>query len=887
MQERDEGGGPDRRSDRTDPTHTGPPTIVVGLGSFGTRIARQLAEETATALRLPGEAIDPDALAEEVRAVGLELVTAELSGASSLQAALQRLPGRIAERARVLLDHARLIAHRDLPGRDGPTRLHVLVLGHLGEPGVREVLPSLLPRIGAELLARYEPLFRRHRRHEERSLLVLPLLCMPHAHSLADAERDAVLATLRALSDAVTGAPPEERATPQLYLLEDVAELSVLGAAEQKACVRNFATFLLHSLDALPDSRGLLYGRRPSEPLATFVCAVAELPRRALARYAECRVALELTGAILDTERIRLDDARLDALEVVELAKLDAPDTAASDVRALIDRYVPPFDPDPEPPWHASGESLREAYGPDAGDAASDAPQPPAEPPVGWSLERMREVESAWRLLQRRRFDDLVGRERRAVEEVRDELLTAIRTKVDHQLFDPPRPEAFREADVILEVLERDVAERLEDAVRARDEVEPPPAPSFDRFRAAHARFFDAARAKPDLGRMLLFGALFVAAFASFGPPLLRALPRVGTPPGWLLPWLTTRAPISATLIGLFLGLALLVPRFRRAHLRVRDQYRETWRALGETVRGLRGSVLDYYASRLRLARRVARVEALLAIADVVTRDRQRLALMDRALRHARSRFLDELRRLGVRRTEEGGVVRDDLSELLAGGPAAHRSALVEPLVGERGAEAIRRALPAEQRATRVADVLRTLVREHHWRRDWRREVPFADADALTDACRPHAAPIAEWDPFGAGGSADEAAEAIAAFVRRQARCLGVALRFSRHLDPTDITDVARGECVVPPEALEAVRRRLEAEGAAGRARIPLHRGRERDRAYYLMALADLHPAAVLPELPAAPARPPGTGGESAKAPPLEPELRFEIEKTGSEGEGP
>jgi len=871
MDERDAGGGRSRRPpERGDPLQ---PTIVVGIGSFGARIARRLAEETASALRLPGETIDPVRLADEVRDVGLELVTAELHGASARRV-LAEVPARVSERARVLLDHARLVAHRDVPGRDGPTRLHVLVLGHLAEPGVREALPELIPRIGAELLARYEPLFRRHRKHDERALLVLPLLCLPHAHSLDATERDAVLGALRSLSDGATGTPTEQRAVPQLYLLEDVAELSVLGDAEQEACVRNFATFLIRSLDSLPDARGLLYGRRPDEPLATFVCAVAELPRRALARYAECRVALELTSAILDAERIPLDDARLDALEEVELAKLDAPDTAAADVRTLIDRYVDPYEPDPEPPWHAPGEALRERYGPDTGDAASDAPQPPAEPPVGWSLERMREVESAWRLMQRRRFDDLVGRERRAVETVRDQLLDAIRAKVDHALFDPPRPEAFREADVILEVLERDVAERLEDAVRARDDVQPPPAPSFDGLRAAHASFLDAARAKPDKWRMIVFGALFVAAWTSFAPPLLRALTKVSTPPRWLLPWLTERAPYTATLLGLLLAVLILVPRYRRSFLEVRDTFRETWKALDQTVRGLRGSVLDYYASRLRLARSVARVEALLAIADAIARDRQRLALVDRALRHARSRFLDELRRLGVHRFEEGGAIREDLSELLAGGPTGHRSALVEPLVGEVGAEAIRRALPADQRATRMADVLRTLVRTHHWKREWRRDVPFADAEALIAACRPHASPIAEWDPFGVSGSADEAAEAIATFVRRQARCLGVALRFARHLDPTDITSIASGECVVPSEAYEAVRRRLEGD-SAGRARIPIHRGLERDRAYYVVALADLHPAAVLPELPPEPDIAP------------EPEvLRFEVEAMGPSDEG-
>ena len=75
---------------------------------------------------------------------------------------------------------------------------------------------------------------------------------------------------------------------------------------------------------------------------------------------------------------------------------------------------------------------------------------------------------------------------------------------------------------------------------------------------------------------------------------------------------------------------------------------------------------------------------------------------------------------------------------------------------------------------------------------------------------------------------------------------------------------VAGGEGVVPPEAYEAVRRRLDETPAAGRPRIPVHRGLERDRAYYVVALTDLHPAAVLPPIP-----------ESAEP----AELRFEVER--------
>ena len=863
------------------------PTIVVGLGAFGTRVARRLTEEAATELRPVGDELDlrssrpgaddrqnherptdPDLAqwAEELRLAGMELVTSEHARESSATVA-----AKVADRARALLDHTRLVSLRDRP-EAGPTRLHVLVLAHLGEAAVRESLGDVLAAISAELLVRYEPLFRSHRKHDERALLVLPLLCMPHPGEAL--QRDEVGSALRALTERISGMAPNRRAVAQLYVLEDVAELSVLGDAEQEACVRNFATLLMRSVNALPDPRALLYGNQPDEPIATFVCATAELPRRALVRYAEARVALDLIAAVLDAERIPLEEARLDAIEGVELARLQTPDTTEHDVRALLERYVENPEPDPEPTYFEPSEATRAHYGPDTGDAASDRAQPPADPPVGWALERMREVEHAWRLLQRRRFDDLVARERRSIEAVRDELLVSLRQKVDRILFDPPRPEAFREADVWLEVLERDVAERLEEAVRVRDEVAPPPAPSFDRLREAHAVLLDAARAKPDIGRMLAYGSAFVALFATLGPSLLQALRRVTSPPRWLLPWLGERSLWTATAVGILTALVLLLPRYRKARLTVRDRYRDTWHTLSTTLQGARGSVLDYFASRLRLARQVARVEAHLALADSIARDRKRLALIDRAVRHAQSRFADELRRLGVHRAAHRGPPSfvggrdDDLTELLAGGDL-HRSALVEPLVGAEGARAIAHALPVDQRQTRNIDVLRTLVRDRNWAHAWRREVLFADVRGLAAACRPHAAPIAQWDPFEASKSADDAADAIAAFIRRQARCLGVALRFAHHLDPTGVSEIVRGEAIVPAEAYEPVRQRLEAHGAAGRARIPIHRGLERDRAYYLVAAADLHVDAV-----DGASRPPGTKADPrAMVPPL-----FEVE---------
>src|SRR5690606_28058975 len=243
---------------------------------------------------------------------------------------------------------------------------------------------------------------------------------------------------------------PRERAVPQLFLIEDVAAFSVLGASELEQCVRNFLSLLLYSLSAVERVATLLYGDTPDEPLATFVCAVSELPREALEVYARDRVALEVVDAVLDRDKDELDLRELDALEEVELAAFDEPRDADRDVLELLERYAPPIDRDPEPAWWARGEDLRERYGPDPGDPSILAEQPAADPPVGWALARMREIESAWRLLQRRRFDDVIAGERERIAKDRDRTLSAISGRVDEALFADPSPEAFARASALV-----------------------------------------------------------------------------------------------------------------------------------------------------------------------------------------------------------------------------------------------------------------------------------------------------------------------------------------------------------------------------------------------------------------------------------------------------
>jgi hypothetical protein len=454
----------------------------------------------------------------------------------------------------------------------------------------------------------------------------------------------------------------------------------------------------------------------------------------------------------------------------------------------------------------------------------------------------MREIESTWRKLQRRRFDDAIAAERERIAQDRDALLSSIRRRVDEALWSDPSPDAFRRAGVLVSRMERAVSLRLEDAIRDRDAALPVAPPSFESFRDAHAGFLDEARRKPDLARMVLWGLLFVVACVLFAPMSLRALADALSvaPTDWQSPWLRDRAWLTALLAGTVGAGLFLSLRYRRAHLAVRDAFHAMYDALENTVTGLRDSVLEYFASRLRLAREVARVEALLAVRSAVLGDAERLTLLDRAARRARGRLLESLRSVGVERRGDG---RLDPGGLFGQGDEA----LVESLLPPESGELLEEILPPEVRDARVRDVLHALARDQRYRHRWREEVPFTSLDALRDAAWTHAEPAATWDPLEMPRSAEATANALAAFARRQARSLHVALNVSGHemRDASGTTSALEGELIVPPRAFDEVRRLLTEEGAAGRARIPVRRGNDPDRAFYVLTVGDIADEAV------------------------------------------
>src|SRR5690606_12083900 len=118
------------------------------------------------------------------------------------------------------------------------------------------------------------PIFEPFRTGTARNGVVVPLLAMPHPHG--HREGPEIVGAVRSLVAALRARPASRRCTPQLWLVEDVAEFSILSEGELEQNVRNFVTLLLRAGPALARVQTLLHGTAPDAPLATFACAVAE-----------------------------------------------------------------------------------------------------------------------------------------------------------------------------------------------------------------------------------------------------------------------------------------------------------------------------------------------------------------------------------------------------------------------------------------------------------------------------------------------------------------------------------------------------------------------------------------------------------------------------------
>jgi hypothetical protein len=587
------------------------PTVLVGLGRFGADVARRLADERGEALRLAGQPAEADDLRHVLQDLSHQPDRFDPQAAAA----------DVLAAVRAVLQHRRVVAARELADDSGLTRLHILVFAELGEPAVRGHLLPVLKAIEHLLLSQLGPIFESYRVGAARGAAILPILTMPHPP--AHPQGAQIAAAVVDLLTKIAAAPPEARAIPQLYLLEDVAERSILAEGELRQCLRNFASLLLYSGD-LEILQQIVYGDDPNEPLATFVCAVAELPRARLAAYGAHRIALEVLAAVREAPRVDTELAALDALEQLEARALSQIDDADKDVHAVLQRYAPAVAREPTIPWWHEGAVLLERLGPDPGDPSLLTPAAPGDPPQGWIHARMLEIQETWRLLQRRRFDDVVARDRAAVEAWRDRLLRQLRERLDESLWSAPSPAAFRQTEELAAKLSRAFGEQLERAIAERDAITPAKAPSFDELRAAHAAALDAARHKPEVAALALWAALFLSAFLLFLPPLFRLVAlTLGLQSGALAFLLRDHPQLSALLLAL-----LRLPEDRGAKAGLGDLARAQERVPERSTRG--ATALDHLLEEAAVERWIALVaeqlrEALLHARSGGPADRARL----------------------------------------------------------------------------------------------------------------------------------------------------------------------------------------------------------------------------------------------------------------------
>jgi hypothetical protein len=796
-------------------------TLVLGLGSLGSTVLARI-EEAA----LP------------------QLACLDLGSSDGSEAAACADAARVMVGARELLDHRAVMAKS--AEHKGPTELVVVLVGSLGEAEVRARCLPLLAALEASLFDTLGPIFGGAR--AGRHLALLPMLVLPRAGDASESE--AVEAARALLRQARRGAP-EREAIARVLLIEDVGERSILGQGELIAVLRN-AVLFLGEMRAHPETAAfadpLVRFEPGSPPLGTLACATAELPRARLGSWARAHVGVELLDAVLEAKPPEATADRADAIESIDLDALDRGEDALHVVReSLLDRYLPKVEPDAPPRFFEGSQLLRERWGPDHGDASSGMATPPPDVPLGFALRWTRTIEEAWVRFQRTRFDDLVATERARLEKARTAITERARARIDRDLVEGLSADALRRAQSTTEQLRRAVGERLETAVRDRDEMRPVGSPSFEPFLAAHAELMDALRARPDLDRTVLFGLLAWSALLLVGPPLLAALADgMGLSPEDGLSWWLRENGLVTTAVGGALGIAgWLGAALHRAHAASVAAHEKMWKELDATIEGLeQRSVLGYFASRLRLSREAARAEALLSVRGALDRDRERLLLADRAAKRTRGELRARALVSSTDKSQSGGPREsrslerhEDIASAAERALFGQGETLITPLVGRGAGQTIARLLPPPQRDTRIADVLRRLAANEQWSTRWREEIPFASALALERATAPHAEAVAEWDPLGSAEAAEATFDAIAAFVRTHAETLRAPL--SSRASPRAQRPFGEGSAFLPPEALAAVRARLSVTGAAGRS-VPCSAGPSRDRAYYVVAVLDL-----------------------------------------------
>jgi len=781
-------------------------TLFVGVGDRGGRVVDGLGQWPPFSpadldpdshlgrMTLLHEGARPVASSPAVRDVG-RLLAGEVVG---------RLQRMLAHRG---VDQARA---REARGQESAqaTKVLVVLLADLGEEAVREAVGPTLDSLEDLAAERLRPIFASHRHGWQRNLVILPVLSTPHVPSAGGGKQ--IAARLRELYRQVQAKPVERRSVPQLYLLENVTDLSVLEEPDVDALLENFCLFISEGVARCgkntADSPGalgfgaetlehVLRGAQPEHPLGTFSVARTETGGHDLQEYLRCTLALQVLRRVRDAPVAPEGSAGAQEVRADVAAALERP--APVDIHARVREIVSQarLEPRDPPPWHRFRREVLQYYGPDEGDPTIEEDRPTGED-QGWLRGAVDRIRASWRELISRGFDELNEEFQLAVADwesdrvggpgVRDRL----RKQLDEALLpasgDRPTAASYREARQRTAYIVGELEDQLGRAVTHRDRCEIELEPSFSPLRRAHGELLRAARAVPPLWPLGLAWLLFCGALtALLGPPLRAWGLYKGFADGTVKHWLTVAHPHVS--VGLLAGLALAgvgIYVFMRRYQPAREAHAALWDAADEVVLGQRRSLLSYFRGRLEYAWQLARVGVLNRTLRGLERDLARLREIDRAMEGAIDRYHERLAAIGVVRSHDG---EDDPTALFS----ELRSPLVWPLLDPAQVAAY---IKREARAD--ADKTLSLAEEQHgiYSR-WRQQLPYLDDCPLDDALQPEVERLIPDPPWERDPLAEMVDRSLLEFSEAQRRSLPIGLPFrgAAHLDRSGVAQVADG----------------------------------------------------------------------------------------------
>ena len=180
-----------------------------------------------------------------------------------------------------------------------PPRLTVFVLADMGDPFARCVTKEATRELHAELHRCLGPIFDDYTSGVNRSLVIIPILSMPHpadafggAHLVQNRYEEAsILEAVHGFRRWVDGIPQGTRAIPQLFVngrVTDNATLSLNDAVEQ---TRDFLSLCMHHrIGQDPFLTTVVCGTADASSFSTFACYTLDAPTRRCREYMASRL---------------------------------------------------------------------------------------------------------------------------------------------------------------------------------------------------------------------------------------------------------------------------------------------------------------------------------------------------------------------------------------------------------------------------------------------------------------------------------------------------------------------------------------------------------------------------------------------------------------------